>query len=151
MKKLLTVLLVLGLWGCSSKKDTGSDTNNQENVKVEEKQQAKTMTLSVNKQKYKVTLLSNKSANSLLSIAPIELNCAKDRHGYFCELDNALNVADKTAGAIKKGDLYVKGGHTLYIATKAETLNTKITRLGTIDEKGVDALTKSDGVGTINK
>ena len=28
MKKLLTVLLVLGLWGCSSKKDTGSDTNN---------------------------------------------------------------------------------------------------------------------------
>ena len=60
MKKLLTVLLVLGLWGCSSKKDTGSDTNNQENVKVEEKQQAKTMTLSVNKQKYKVTLLSNK-------------------------------------------------------------------------------------------
>lgn len=143
MKKLGILLLVLCLCGCtSSQKDTGSDTNNKENVKVEEKQSTKTMTLVVDSKEYKVTLLTNKSAASLLSLAPLDLNCAKDSYGYYSQLDNSLNAQDTHVTSLKLGDLYLKGGNTLYIANKSQKVDMKITRLGSVEASGVKALAK---------
>ena len=87
MKKLLTVLLVLGLWGCSSKKDTGSDTNNQENVKVEEKQQAfSAMTLEEHMKIYTDQGLSEKDAMKAV---------AKDRGVTKRDIYSELKTKDR--------------------------------------------------------
>lgn len=157
MKKLLLVGLTLMLVGCgtsSSQKSNNSstaDTNNKQNVKVTEKQTATTVKLTVGKKTYKASLNKNKAAQSFLSLMPMELNLANNSYSYYCMMDNSLNASDSQIKTVKKGDIILQNGNTVYFVNKTYNLNKKATRLGTVSDDQFFAAIKSDAVVTIKK
>lgn len=157
MKKILLIALSLMLFGCgtsTSQKSSDSstaDTNNKQNVKVTEKQTTTSVKLTVGKKTYKASFNKSKAAQSFLSLIPMELNLAHNSYSYYCMMDNSLNASDKLIKTVKKGDIILQNGNTVYFVSKTYNLNKKATRLGSVsDSQFFDAI-KSDTAVTVKK
>ncbi len=136
IKKILLVLIVILITGCSNNKVELPKENNDLGVNNQVK-------VLIDKKGYTINLEDNETAKVFVNMLPLELNMNElNGNEKYVYLDRKLPVNPSNINKINSGDVMIYGNDCLVIFYKSFTSSYSYTKIGHIDN--LPDLGKSD-------
>lgn len=127
IKKILLVLIVIFITGCSNNKVELPKENNDLGVNNQVK-------VLIDKKGYTINLEDNETAKEFVSMLPLELNMNElNGNEKYVYLDRKLPVNPSNINKINAGDVMIYGNDCLVIFYKSFTSSYSYTKIGHID------------------
>ena len=127
IKKILLVLTVILITGCSNNKVELPKENND----LEVNNQVKVL---IDKKEYTINLEDNETAKEFVNMLPLELNMNElNGNEKYVYLDRKLPVNPSNINKINAGDVMIYGNDCLVIFYKSFTSSYSYTKIGHID------------------
>ncbi len=127
IKKILLVLIVIFITGCSNNKVELPKENND----LEVNNQVKVL---IDKEAYTINLEDNETAKEFINMLPLELNMNElNGNEKYVYLDRKLPVNPSNINKINSGDVMIYGNDCLVIFYKSFTSSYSYTKIGHID------------------
>ena len=155
MKKIIVIVMLLLVSGCSNKSTFNEDVNSSiKNDKEEDKvnnldEIEKTMDIKIGDEKYNVILEDNETTKKLLQMLPLTLPMEElNGNEKYYYLDETLPNNPNNLKKINKGDIMLYNNNCLVIFYKSFETTYKYTKIGKIENP--DNLDKIVGKGNID-
>ena len=127
IKKILLVLIVILITGCSNNKVELPKENNNLGVNNQVK-------VLIDKKEYTINLEDNETAKEFVNMLPLELNMNElNGNEKYVYLDRKLPVNPSNINKINAGDVMIYGNDCLVIFYKSFTSSYSYTKIGHID------------------
>lgn len=127
IKKILLVLIVILITGCSNNKVELPKENNDLGVNNQVK-------VLIDKKEYTINLEDNETAKEFVNMLPLELNMNElNGNEKYIYLDRKLPVNPSNINKINAGDVMIYGNDCLVIFYKSFTSSYSYTKIGHID------------------
>ena len=127
IKKILLVLIVILITGCSNNKVELPKENNDLGVNNQVK-------VLIDKKGYTINLEDNETAKEFVNMLPLELNMNElNGNEKYVYLDRKLPVNPSNINKINAGDVMIYGNDCLVIFYKSFTSSYSYTKIGHID------------------
>ena len=127
IKKILLVLIVILITGCSNNKVELPKENNDLGVNNQVK-------VLIDKKGYTINLEDNETAKVFVNMLPLELNMNElNGNEKYVYLDRKLPVNPSNINKINAGDVMIYGNDCLVIFYKSFTSSYSYTKIGHID------------------
>jgi hypothetical protein len=127
IKKILLVLIVILITGCSNNKVELPKENND----LEVNNQVKVL---IDKKEYTINLEDNETANSFVGLLPQELNMRElNGNEKYIYLDTTLPTNSSNPKRINAGDVMLYGNNCLVIFYKSFDTSYSYSKIGHID------------------
>lgn len=127
IKKILLVLIVILITGCSNNKVELPKENNDLGVNNQVK-------VLIDKKEYTINLEDNETAKEFVNMLPLELNMNElNGNEKYVYLDRKLPVNPSNINKINAGDVMIYGNDCLVIFYKSFTSSYSYTKIGHID------------------
>ncbi len=127
IKKILLVLIVIFITGCSNNKVELPKENND----LEVNNQVKVL---IDKEAYTINLEDNETAKEFINMLPLELNMNElNGNEKYVYLDRKLPVNPSNINKINSGDVMIYGNDCLVIFYKSFDTSYSYTKIGHID------------------
>lgn len=127
IKKILLVLIVILITGCSNNKVELPKENNDLGVNNQVK-------VLIDKKGYTINLEDNETAKEFVNMLPLELNMNElNGNEKYVYLDRKLPVNPSNINKINVGDVMIYGNDCLVIFYKSFTSSYSYTKIGHID------------------
>lgn len=128
IKKILLVLIVILITGCSNNKVEHPKENNDSNRGI---QTVKTI---INGNEYAINLEDNETAKEFVNMLPLELNMNElNGNEKYIYLDTTLPTNSSNPKRINVGDVMLYGNNCLVIFYKSFDTSYSYTKIGHID------------------
>ena len=127
IKKILLVLIVILITGCTNNKVELPKENNDLGVNNQ-------MKVLIDKKGYTINLEDNETAKEFVNMLPLELNMNElNGNEKYVYLDRKLTVNPSNINKINAGDVMIYGNDCLVIFYKSFTSSYSYTKIGHID------------------
>ena len=130
IKKILLVLIVILITGCSNNKVELPKENNDLGVNNQVK-------VLIDKKEYTINLEDNETAKEFVNMLPLELNMNElNGNEKYIYLDTTLPTNSSNPKRINVGDVMLYGDNCLVIFYKSFDTNYSYTKIGHINDLG---------------